>query len=234
MHGEWQFILPKEPAPMLHSKDAADPHLSPVFIGRFIRDGRQRLGMSEEKFATAVGVTRSAVQQWERVGGTSPKRANQRRVAELLGVSVAELLGGGVRLAEPRVMCAEVPLLSSFEAADFNAIDNFLGVDKFEMVAITSPLGRRTFALRVSGDSMESGNNDSFHEGSIIVVDPELGAVPGDYVVVLQQPNEATFEQLVKDGEELLLKPLNRRYPIRLLGDDRIIGVVREVIRRFR
>ncbi|RYF30849.1 MAG: helix-turn-helix domain-containing protein, partial [Comamonadaceae bacterium] len=35
-------------------------------IHSLIRDGRRRLGMSEQQFATAAGVSRAAVQQWER------------------------------------------------------------------------------------------------------------------------------------------------------------------------
>ena len=46
-----------------------------------IRDGRLDLGLTEQQFADATGVSRSAVQQWERVGGTAPKRANQAAVA---------------------------------------------------------------------------------------------------------------------------------------------------------
>ncbi|RYF67529.1 MAG: XRE family transcriptional regulator, partial [Comamonadaceae bacterium] len=64
-------------------------------IHRLIREGRRRLGMSEQQFADAVGVSRGAVQQWEKPGGTAPKRSNQPRVAEMLGMSIAELLSGG-------------------------------------------------------------------------------------------------------------------------------------------
>ena len=46
--------------------------------------------MSEQQFAEAIGVSRGAVQQWEKPGGTAPKRGNQPRVAKLLGISVAE------------------------------------------------------------------------------------------------------------------------------------------------
>ena len=42
------------------------------------------------------------------------------------------------------------------------------------------------------------------------------------------------FKQLIKDGGELYLKPLNTRYPIKLLGQAHVIGVVREFTKRFR
>lgn len=49
--------------------------------------------MTEQQFADAVGVSRGAVQQWEK-GETAPKRRNQAAVARKLGISVAELMEG--------------------------------------------------------------------------------------------------------------------------------------------
>jgi DNA-binding XRE family transcriptional regulator len=53
-------------------------------IHRLIRQGRLRLGMTEKQFADGPGVSRGAVQQWERPGDTAPKRSNQPAVARLL------------------------------------------------------------------------------------------------------------------------------------------------------
>ena len=62
-------------------------------IHQKIRDARKRLDMTEQQFANAVGVSRSAVHQWEVEGGTAPRRAHQPAVAKLMGISVAELMG---------------------------------------------------------------------------------------------------------------------------------------------
>src|SRR4051812_2316256 len=72
-----------------------------VNIHSFIKQGRLRLGMSQERFAKAAGVSRGAVQQWEKPGGTAPRRANQPRLAQLMGISIAELMGHGVRASQP-------------------------------------------------------------------------------------------------------------------------------------
>ena len=201
---------------------------------RLIRDGRRGLGMSEQQFADAVGVSRGAVQQWEKPGGTAPKRSNQQRVAALLGISVAELVSGGSNTSPGFDMRAEVALVSEVEAGNYTVIDNFKPDGKFETVPVTVPIKRHTYALRVHGDSMVSDNADSFPEGSIIIVEPEMEALPGDYVIVLNGANETTFKQLIKDGGDFYLKPLNTRYPIKPLGGARVIGVVREFTKRFR
>ncbi|MDI1238991.1 MAG: S24 family peptidase [Polaromonas sp.] len=203
-------------------------------VHTLIREGRKRLGMSEQQFADAAGVSRGAVQQWERPGGTAPKRSNQRRVAELLGVSVAELISGGSNVSPGFDVRAEVPLISEVQAGNYTVIDNFNPGDGLEMVPVTVAIKRHTFALRVQGDSMVGTNLDSFPEGSLLIVEPEMQAVPGDYVIALNSDNETTFKQLIRDGGELFLKPLNVRYPIRPLGSAEIIGVVREFTKKFR
>ena len=60
-----------------------------------IKSGRLRLGLTEEQFAKRVGVSRAAVQQWEKSEGTAPSRRNQPAVASLLGLSVSELMNPG-------------------------------------------------------------------------------------------------------------------------------------------
>lgn len=50
----------------------------------------------------------------------------------------------------------------------------------------------------------------SIPEGAVIVVDPELPYSSGSLVVArLDDSKEATFKQLVIDGEQKYLKPLN-------------------------
>jgi SOS-response transcriptional repressor LexA len=81
---------------------------------------------------------------------------------------------------------------------------------------------------------MVSDVGDSFPEGSIVVVEPELSPLTGDYVIALNDSNQTTFKQFVVDAGETYLKPLNARYPIKPLGTAKIIGVVREFTKRFR
>src|SRR6476659_1093047 len=201
---------------------------------RLIREGRRNLGMSEQQFADAVGVSRGAVQQWEKPGGTAPKRSNQHRVAELLGISVAELVSGGSNTGQGLDMRSEVPLVSEVEAGDYTVIDNFKPKGKFDTVPVSVPVKRHTYALAVQGAGMVREDGDSFPPDSIIVVEPELAAVPRDYVIALHGDGATTFKQLVKDGGDLYLKPLNARYPIKRIDGAKVVGVVREFSKRFR
>jgi SOS-response transcriptional repressor LexA len=190
--------------------------------------------MTEQQFADAAGVSRGAVQQWERPGGTAPKRRNQPVVARLLGISVAELVSGGSNVVPGLDVRVKVPLVSEVEAGNYTVIDNFKPHATFDMVPVSVSVRRHTYALRVRGDSMVSDTGDSFPDGSIVVVEPELQAQPGDYVIARNSENETTFKQFVRDGGDLYLRPLNPRYPIKPLGSATVIGVVREFSKRFR
>lgn len=124
-----------------------------------------------------------------------------------------------------------VPLISWVRAGEASEAIDALELGHGEAwIATTCPIHRHTYALRVEGDSMET----KFPAGIIIVVEPELDPQPGDFVIAKNGGGEVTFKQLVKDGADWYLKPLNERYPIKPLGDSQVIGVVRESVWRLR
>jgi transcriptional regulator with XRE-family HTH domain len=65
----------------------------PSLVGTRIRSARLARGMTQADLAEAVGVTRSAVAQWE-TDRAGQVRANLTRIAAVLGVSVQFLLEG--------------------------------------------------------------------------------------------------------------------------------------------
>ncbi|WP_301585068.1 LexA family protein [Halomonas alkaliantarctica] len=88
------------------------------------------------------------------------------------------------------------------------------------------------FWLEVAGDSMTApaGVRPSIPEGTLVLVDTGIEAVPGKLVVAqLDESNEATFKKLIVDGGQKYLKPLNPAYPlIPINGNCRIIGIAVE------
>jgi SOS-response transcriptional repressor LexA len=81
-----------------------------------------------------------------------------------------------------------------------------------------------TFVLRVRGESMEP----KFHDGDLIFVDPEAAPISGRYVVVrLECSHEATFKQLIVEGDRQFLKAVNPNWPQRIIEvNATICGVV--------
>lgn len=121
-----------------------------------------------------------------------------------------------------------VPLISLVAAGNWSeSVDNFQAGDAEQWIATTVTVKRHTYALRVEGDSMEP----KFPHGAIIIVEPEDEPRNGSYVIVRQNGSDATFKQLVIDGSNTYLKPLNDRYPIMQMRDDAIIcGVVKQMV----
>lgn len=162
------------------------------------------------------------------VGTRSPSIPELIRLADVLGISVGTLISGENFILAQTVerygnndIIHKVPLISFVKAGNFaEIIDSYDG----EMHITTAKVKARTFATRVEGDSMLP----EFPPGRIIVVEPDRAFKSGDYVVARNGNNEATLKQVIKDGSDWYLKPLNDRYPIKQIDnpDIDIIGVV--------
>lgn len=65
----------------------------PVHIGERIRSARQERGWTQDQLAESVGVSRSAVAQWE-TGRAGQLTGNLSRIAEVLNVGIEYLTHG--------------------------------------------------------------------------------------------------------------------------------------------
>jgi SOS-response transcriptional repressor LexA len=155
-------------------------------------------------------------------------------IARALGLTVADIYNSAQNNVVNQVRpfyghnpLNQVPLISWVQAGMFVECIDDLG--ECEMIATDLKIKAHTFALRVQGDSMEPILN----EGMIVIVEPDMQALHGHFVVAKNGDNEATLKQLVQDGGDWFLKPLNTRYPVKPLGDSHIVGVVRQSITKF-
>lgn len=122
---------------------------------------------------------------------------------------------------------AAVPLVSWVQAGDWTeCADPSPPGMADEWVSSSMRVSPRAFALKVRGDSMAP----EFSEGATLIIDPAVEPVDGSYVIVrLEDSDSASFKQLVIDGPQKFLKPLNPRYPvISINGNATMVGVVVE------
>lgn len=201
---------------------------------------RQIDGQSE--LARALNLSPQVVKNWESRGVSK----DGLLIAEQkLGCSAIWLKTGngtmrpdeGHRNTEPGPdLRGRVPIISWVQAGNWReAVDTFHPGGAEEWVNVTCPIKSHTFALRVQGDSMVNPHGTpSFPEGLVLIVEPEMDFNAGDFVVAKNGDDEVTFKQLVKDGGDWYLKPLNPQYPLKPLGTASIVGVVREAVMRFR
>ncbi|ALM85773.1 LexA family transcriptional regulator [Bordetella sp. N] len=135
-------------------------------------------------------------------------------------------------IARARPMQGQVPLISWVQAGVLaEVIDNFAPGDADVWHACPRRHGPHTFALRVRGISMEP----KFQDGDIIFVDPDVAAEHGRNVVVrFEDSKEATFKQLVIEGEHQYLRALNPDWPgPRLIEIDATATICGVVIGKF-
>lgn len=89
---------------------------------------------------------------------------------------------------------------------------------------------KNIYALRVKNDSMV-GQNMSFPEGMILVVEPDVNIVHGDYVIAIKDrrlggTKEAIFRRFMQDGDNELLVPLNKQYETDTVDNYNVLGKV--------
>lgn len=129
-------------------------------------------------------------------------------------------------------MGASVPLISWVAAGHWaDVVDPYAVGDAEDWLPCPRRHGRRTFALRVEGQSMYNPRGKpSFAEGDIIFVDPDRDAVHGALVVVrLDDETKATFKRLLIDGDRRYMEALNPDWPGRIFpinGNATLLGVV--------
>lgn len=135
-----------------------------------------------------------------------------------------------------------IPIISWVAAGSFTGmVEQILPSfeDRDSWVYTTRKHSPSSFGLTVRGESMfNPGGKVSFQEGEIILVDPEMNALNGDFVIArLDDESEATFKKLVIEGDTKYLVALNPDWPERIIkfnGNASIVGVVYEKVVRFK
>ena len=196
-----------------------------------VKQKRIELGLTQEQAAEKAGIRQ---QSWASIeDGKTKKPRNIVGISKALKCDPTWLINGGPFMPLSDVNSRKVPLISYVQAgalAEKHPIDAFDG--SFEYIMTDTDMSEFTFALRIEGDSMEP----DFKEGDIIIVDPELEPIPGEFVVAKNGNNEATFKKYRPTFTDLTgrqhyeLVPLNDDYPT-INSSDRplkIIGVMIE------
>lgn len=92
--------------------------------------------------------------------------------------------------------------------------------------ALVEAAGPRAFWLYVVGDSMTAVHGKSFPEHTLILVDPDVEAVAGRFVVARAPgTGRPVFKRLTTDGANWFLASLNEQYPLMPIESPEVIGV---------
>ena len=186
-------------------------------------------GVTSSTVSNETGVSQSALSKLESGKSSNPRPSTLAKIAEYFGVTTDVMMSSNLQLdgynfEDDLRKVAMIPLISWVQAGDWReVVDNLQPGEGERIPTVYSPRDH-TYALRVSGDSMEP----KFSDGDVIIVEPNESPENGSYVIVRQNGDEATFKQLQMDGSHCFLKPLNPRYPIMEMRSDAVIcGVVK-------
>jgi SOS-response transcriptional repressor LexA len=203
----------------------------PMKVGENIRRLRKARGWTILELATRVDSDVGNISRLERgVQGYSDDML--RKIADALECSVADLFSGEVNTEPGPDIQGRVPLISWVQAGVWSEIiDNFSPGDAEEWIPCPVSHSPSTFVLRVRGESMFNPHGrPSFQDGDLIFVDPDRPASHRSLVVVrLDESKEATFKQLIVEGDHKYLKALNPAWPeplIQINGHATPCGVV--------
>ncbi len=204
-----------------------------------LKNRRLELGLTQQDLAIKAGMKGgSAVSNIENQGRYGSKHIASLAKALKVNALWLETGAGPKELSNVAIGpdLSQVKIIEWSQAINWEEfIDNFSnkGNDMGEQdlkTHITVTVNRYTYALRVNGDSMEP----EFKSGDIIVIEPDMTPEAGDYVIA-QVGDGVTFKKLVQDAGKFYLMPLNKQYDkLAVTGNVKIIGVIRECIKRFK
>lgn len=223
-------------------------------LGTRLKEARKAKGYTQADVAKAAGVSRVAISQWETGDTKQARPSNLMRACTFLGVDAEEMVFGtqksqhgdsakknkshdNVLPLTPSERMRAVPVISKIPAGDPREIIDAYPPGEGIAVEWSDRGSKYTFALQVTGDSMAP----DFNEGDVIIVDPEVPAAPGRYVVARCKGINGTFKKYRARGmtdngmQTFELVPLNPDYGT--LQSDRdeceIIGVMIEHRKKY-
>jgi phage repressor protein C with HTH and peptisase S24 domain len=204
-------------------------------IHSLIRQGRERLKLSEEAFGKLFDVSRGTIQQWEKEGGTAPNRKRQPAVAQALGISVSQLMSGSESFS-PEIELENNPDYPAVKRVHFKlsagtsgfGVDYDSETDKAPIVFSRDWYASRKlnpaalFAVKVANGSMESG----LHDGDTVIVNTLQKEPKDGTVFAVNYEGQLVIKRMIRDAGEWWLSsdnPDQRRYPRKLCDENTFI-----------
>lgn len=211
-------------------------------IGKIIRKARLDAGLTMKEVEAKTGIISSNQSKIELGENNSPGFITISKLADYYGLSLDGIALAMKNQASSPMIAAKsrkttyLPIISWVQAGSWRESLAILDSDG-PVVASPVRCTNDAYILEVHGDSMTAthGAMDSFPEGSLIVVEPNMEARHKSYVIArITGSNEVTFKQLMFDGPRKYLKPINPQYPIIQIDQPiDIVGVVLSKIQKF-
>lgn len=177
--------------------------------GQRLKEKRLEKGYSLAHLGKLVGVSASAILKWERNGVANQRSENIFKLASVLNVSAAYLLGidedspMNAKNIEPLPKMIHVPLVGTIACGD-----PILAQENIEDWVAVDGNFKVNFALRCKGDSMILAR---IYDGDLVFIKQQPIVNNGEIAAVLID-NEATLKRFYRFPDHIELRPENPNY----------------------
>ncbi|MGH8381262.1 LexA family protein [Pseudomonas sp.] len=207
----------------------------------------RELKLTQEKLAERIGVTQGAVGHWLR-GGREPKLRVLNQILVEVGFPPLQMVyphqlrensGAYEAIGFPTAVTGadgqRHELYFRYPILDWDCLDEAQVPETCERQSSDYAAQGRGFWLRVEGEAMTAPVGLSVPQGMLILVDTEVAAEPGKLLIARSADSTATvFRQLIEEGGQRYLKPLNPTYPKALFTEQtEVLGVVVQALVKF-
>lgn len=202
-----------------------------------LRSLMDELKMTEAKLARSTGIPQPTLHRILSGATRSPRGDALSKLANFFSVTISQLFGEDP-LPTNRLPGTHNPHVRTWQSIPLMTLDEVLAVSPLCEENLngrnwtnwtttdvqTTPL---TFAINVNNDSL----NPRFPNGTVLVVEPGLTPEDRDFLLISTKgARMATVKQLLLDGQDHYLKPLNPEFQTVMMSTDHhILGVVLQV-----
>lgn len=200
-------------------------------LHQILRALMDEMNLSESELARRTQVGQPVIHRILSGETDNPRVATLSQIANYFSISISQLIGDAP-LPENRLpgthnhsthAWSQVPLLNWEQAIHWP--NQRSSIHSPSMVATDLPVGKDAFALKVKDATMAP----RFVEGIILIIDPDRNPEDRDFAVLsMAGQKHAIFKQILKDGHDIYLKPLNPDFKTMLMDTTqcRIIGTI--------
>lgn len=192
-------------------------------LASVLSERRKELGLTLLQIAKQMDVSEATVQRWESGNIKSLRHEKITRLAEILHVSPAALMGW--EDPEPAMPDNILPLPKTYKVpllGDIACGRPITAIEDVEEMVDVPEYIHADFALRCKGDSMI---NARIFDGDIVFIHKQEEVENGEIAAVMiadsAEMAEATLKRVYFSGEQLILQAENPNFaPIMFSGED--------------
>lgn len=203
----------------------------------FLTRYKDEHGLSQDDVAERLGMTQGGVGHWLR-GTRRPTVPTINKALVKLGLVHLEaqvLVVGKGMVGETSAPYESDSYVSyRFPVLSWKDAEGELPETCGAYLQTDYPARAKAYWLPVENDAMNASSGRSVPEGMLVLVDTQLEAEAGKLVIARQPGKPAVFRQLIEEGGQRMLKPLNTLYPTVLCEEGcEFLGVVVRAYSKF-